>query len=110
MELGFESIEGFTRAFVREFGMTPREFRLHPVPITLFIPYGVKFRALMKETTAMKTAKNVFIQVLHKPERKVILRRGIKAEEYWAYCMEVGCDVWGTLTSMDSLCDEPICL
>ena len=27
MELGFESVDGFTRAFVREFGMTPRELR-----------------------------------------------------------------------------------
>lgn len=26
------------------------------------------------------------------------------------YCEEVGCDVWGTLLSMDSLCGEPVCL
>lgn len=44
MELGFESIDGFTRAFVREFGITPSEYRLCPSPIILFIPYNVKFR------------------------------------------------------------------
>ncbi len=58
----------------------------------------------------MENIKNVFVQVIRKPERKVIIKRGIKADEYWDYCQEVGCDVWGTLTSMDSLCGEPVCL
>lgn len=110
MALGFESIDGFTRAFVREFGMTPSEYRLLPTPITLFIPYGVKFRHLFKEKTKMENVRNVFIQVVRKPERKVIIKRGIKAVEYWDYCNEVGCDIWGTLMSMDSLCGEPVCL
>ncbi len=110
MELGFESIDGFTRAFVRECGMTPSEYRLRPMPITLFIPYGVKFRELIKEKKSMENVRNVFIQVVRKPERKVIIKRGVKAVEYWDYCNEVGCDVWGMLTSMDSLCGEPVCL
>ena len=110
MALGFESIDGFTRAFVREFGMTPSEYRLLPTPITLFIPYGVKFRHLFKEKTKMENVRNVFIQVVRKPERKVIIKRGVKAAEYWDYCNEVGCDLWGTLMSMDSLCGEPVCL
>lgn len=110
MELGFESVDGFTRAFVREFGITPREYKLHPVPITLFIPYGVKFKELMKENISMESVRNVFIQVVRKPERKVIIKRGVKAAEYFDYCNEVGCDVWGMLTSMDSLCGEPVCL
>ena len=45
-----------------------------------------------------------------KPERKVIIKRGVKAEDYFPYCEEVGCDVWGLLMSMDSLCGEPVCL
>ena len=110
MELGFDSIDGFTRAFVREFGMTPSEYRLRPVPISLFIPYGVKFKELYKENFSMENVRNVFIQVIRKPERKVIIKRGVKADEYWTYCNEVGCDVWGTLMSMDSLCGEPVCL
>ncbi len=32
-----------------------------------------------------------------KPERKVIIKRGIKAEDYFAYCDEVSCEVWGIL-------------
>lgn len=58
----------------------------------------------------METVKNVFIQVIEKPERKVIIKRGKRADNYWDYCNEVGCDVWGTLTSMKSLCGEPVCL
>ena len=108
-DLGFGSVDGFTRAFFREFGMCPSEYAANPVPITLFVPYGAKFRALRKERTTMKT-NNIFIQVIHKPARKVLCKRGIKAEDYFPYCEEVGCDVWGLLLSMDSLCGEPVSL
>lgn len=109
-ELGFGSVDGYTRAFVREFGMCPGAYAVNPVPITLFVPYGAKFRALRKDNTTVKNTNNIFIQVVHKPAHKVICRRGIKAEDYFPYCEEVGCDVWGTLLSMDSLCGEPVCL
>lgn len=108
-DLGFGSVDGFTRAFYREFGMRPSDYATDPVPITLFVPYGAKFRALRKERTTMKT-NNIFIQVIQKPARKVLCKRGIKAEDYFPYCEEVGCDVWGMLLSMDSLCGEPVSL
>lgn len=109
-DMGFENADSFTRAFFREFGMRPKDYAKNPVPITLFVPYGVKFRELKKEHRKMKDTKNVFIQIIKKPERKVIVKRGICADEYFAYCSEVGCDVWGTLLSMDSLCGEPVCM
>lgn len=58
----------------------------------------------------MENLQNIFVQVMRKPKRKVILKRGICAEDYFAYCGEVSCDVWGMLMSMDSLCGEPVCL
>ena len=58
----------------------------------------------------MKEVQSVFVQVISKPERKVILKRGVQATEYFGYCEEVGCDVWGTLLSMDGLGGEPVCL
>ena len=58
----------------------------------------------------MEKVQNVFIQVIHKPERKVIIKRGVKAKGYFPYCEEVGCNVWGLLKSMKSLCCEPVCL
>lgn len=109
-DLGFGSVDGYQRAFRREFGCNPGEYTKNPVPVTLFIPYGVKFRELRKEVSDMENLQSVFVQVMQKPERKVIIKRGIKAEDYFPYCEEVGCDVWGLLSSMDSLCGEPVCL
>ena len=109
-DAGFDSVDGYQRAFRSEFGCNPAEYARHPVPIQLFIPYGVKFRELRKEVISMENLQSVFIQLVHKPERNVIIKRGKTAKEYWSYCSEVGCDVWGILTSMDSLCGEPVCL
>ena len=109
-DLGFSSVDGYTRAFRKEFGINPGEYARNPVPIKLFVAYGVKFRNLRKEYSTMTEPKTVFIQVIRKPRRKVIIKRGVKADNYFDYCGEVGCDVWGVLLSMDSLCGEPVCL
>lgn len=110
-DMGFASVDGYQRAFCKEFLCNPKEYSKNPIPLQLFIPYGVKFRKLWKkESSTMENVKNVFIQVIEKPARKVIIKRGTKADGYWDYCQEVGCDVWGVLTSMKSLCGEPVCL
>lgn len=109
LDSGFESPDGFSRAFRREFGINPFEYGRDPIPIPLYVPYGVKFR-FMKRRTHTVAANNVFLQMTDRPARKVIIKRGIKAEEYMEYCNEVGCDVWGILTSIKSLTGEPVCL
>lgn len=110
-ELGFGSVDGYQRAFLREFGCNPREYARAPIPLHLFIPYGVKHKsAYFKEDNSMESTKTVFIQLIEKPDRRVIVKRGVKATDYWDYCNEVGCDVWGLLVSMKSLCGEPVCL
>ena len=58
----------------------------------------------------MSEVKSIFLQVVEKPERKVIIKRGKEATEYFKYCEEVGCDVWGLLCSMKSISGEPVCL
>jgi len=98
-KLGFGSVDGYQRAFYREFGCNPREYADNPVPLPLFIPYGVIYREDRKEKE-MEKVKNVFVQIVEKPARKVVVKRGVKADEYFSYCEEVGCDVWGILTSM----------
>lgn len=45
--------------------------------------------------------------MVEKPERKLILKRGIKANHCFEYCEEVGCDVWGILTSFKEAMYEP---
>lgn len=109
-DLGFGSVDGYQRAFCREFGCNPGEYTRTKVPIPLFIPYGVKFREFRKEVADVENVQSLFVQLMRKPERKVILKRGEKADNYFDYCGEVGCDVWGILSSMDSLCGEPVCL
>uniref|UniRef100_UPI0006D16EFD helix-turn-helix domain-containing protein n=1 Tax=Clostridium sp. NkU-1 TaxID=1095009 RepID=UPI0006D16EFD len=109
LELGFGSVDGYQRAFFREFGCNPGEYAKSPVPLYLFTPYGVKYRIARKEKH-METVKSVFVQVMEKPERKVLIKRGVKAAGYFAYCQEVGCDVWGLLQSIKSISGEPVCL
>ena len=58
----------------------------------------------------MNEVKSVFVQIVEKPERKVIIKRGKTATEYFQHCEEVGCDVWGLLCSMKSISGEPVCL
>lgn len=108
-DAGFESVDGYQRAFYREFGCNPYEYSSCPIPIYLFKPYGVKYAKIRKDAS-MKEVKNVFVQAIEKPERKVIIKRGKEATEYWKYCEEVGCDVWGLLTSIKSISGEPVCL
>ena len=108
-ECGFNSVDGFQRAFYKEFGYNPKEYSNHPVPISLFTPYGVKYKIKEREIEKM-SVRSVFITVVEKPARKVIIKRGIKATHYFDYCNEVGCDVWGTLVSIKSISNEPVCL
>ena len=108
-DFGFESVDGYRRAFYKEFGCNPYEYSTCPTPICLFKPYGVKY-ASRKEKKDMSEVKSVFVQVIEKPERSVIIKRGKTATHYFAYCEEVGCDVWGLLCSIKSISGEPVCL
>ena len=58
----------------------------------------------------MPAIQTVFVQAVRKPERLCIIKRGVHAEDYFPYCEEVSCDVWGILMSMRSLCGEPVCM
>lgn len=109
LDSGFGSVDGYQRAFRKEFGCNPSAYAADPIPLRLFTPYGVKFRYMERKETTMG-ARNVFIQVIDKPKRKVIIKRGKTATEYMKYCEEFGCDIWGLLVSMKSLCGEPVCL
>ena len=106
---GFESVDGYQRAFYKEFGCNPYEYSVSPMPIYLFKPYGVKY-SKRKDSKEMSEVKSVYVQIVEKPARKVIIKRGKTATEYFQYCEEVGCDVWGLLCSMKSINGEPVCL
>ncbi len=73
LDMGFGSVDGYQRAFYREFGCNPRVTRQGPGPLLLFIPYGVKYRNLRKEPEEMENIKSVFVQMTERPSIKVIL-------------------------------------
>lgn len=114
LDFVFDSQEGFTRAFSREFGISPGRYKAKTPPIKLFLPYKAydTYRAFHKlniENERKKDmAKAIFVQIIERPERKCLLKRGIKAQEYFEYCEEVGCDVWSVLSSVKEALYEPI--
>ena len=111
LDAGYDSVDGYQRAFFREFGCNPGEFAQKPVPLPLFIPYRLTSpQKTYKEGMEMEPVKNIFVQLTERPARKVVIKRGIAAEDYFAYCGEVGCDVWGVLLSMKSMFGEPVSL
>ncbi|MCR5119989.1 MAG: AraC family transcriptional regulator [Lachnospiraceae bacterium] len=114
LDMGFGSVDGYQRAFRREFGCNPKEYSTSPVPVWLFTPSLIENKSTkernVSDMSVNKDIRNVFIQVIEKPARKVIIKRGIKANEYFSYCEEVGCDVWGLLTSIKSISGEPVCM
>jgi AraC-like DNA-binding protein len=109
-QFGFGSVDGFQRAFKKEFGCNPKEYRTNPVPIYLFTPFIVHSKNNKAYDFSLSNARKVTVQKIHKYERKVIIKRGIKATDYWSYCDEIGCDVWGLLKSIKSISGEPVCL
>ena len=109
----FDSHEGFTRAFSKQFGMTPKNFARNKPNVKLFFPQDIreKYLALQKgENNMSETSEpnTIFVQVIERPIRKLLLKRGIEAEDYYAYCNEVGCDVWEILTEAKEALYEPI--
>jgi AraC family transcriptional regulator len=109
----FDSHEGFTRAFSKQFGVTPQRFSQEKPPIRLFMPRNIRetHLALQKGEQAMtkdQKSNTIFVQVVDRPARKLILKRGIQAADYYAYCEEVGCEVWNILTGIQQAMYEPI--
>lgn len=115
MDFVFDSHEGFTRAFPREFGLAPSKYGRQTPPIQLFMPQKVfdTYQSMHKGDKKMsgkqmneqQNSWTVFVQVIERPARKLLLKRGVKATEYFAYCEEVGCEIYSILTSVkEALC------
>lgn len=111
----FDSHEGFTRAFTKEFGLSPKRYEMQPVPLPYFMPSMVTgYYSLQQnrkkeiDMTEKQTTPAIFVQVVERPARKLIIKRAVSAEDYFAYCEEVGCDVWGILSSIKDALYEPI--
>ena len=111
MDFMFDSHEGFTRAFRKQFGMSPNEYKKNTPPISLFHPWPIReyyywLKGMQEEAEPLSS--ELFVQVRNFPKRKLLLKRGTRGDDYFTYCEEVGCDVWGLLSSIKEALYEPI--
>ncbi|HPQ70840.1 MAG TPA: AraC family transcriptional regulator [bacterium] len=113
----FDSHEGFTRAFTRQFGVPPSRlqsvnwsaFLFQPGSATDFYQDRQKGSIDMSQNEKEQAKKNViFVQILERPHRKLIFRPAKKATHYFEYCEEVGCDVWDELVKIEHALHEPM--
>ncbi len=109
----FSSHAGFTQAFTRQFGLAPRAYREQNATLRRFLPIRVLINQDFprKGTTNMDDSnktKAIFVQVVERPSRKLLLKRGINAQDYYAFCEEVGCDVWDVLCGVREALYEPV--
>lgn len=96
----FDSHEGFTRAFTKQLGMNPSAFR------KALATY--QNRTLTSRETSEETMQTVFVQVIDRPQRKLLVKFAQKATDYYTYCEEVGCELWDKLAAVQGALFEPI--
>lgn len=107
----FDSHEGFTRAFVKEFGVTPSTWKQER-SADLIDRHDLN-QILKRKDRAMdekmkETMVPVFVQIMKKPRRKLLVKRGESATHYYEYCKEVGCEVWDDLSDYSNALTEPM--
>ena len=103
LDVGFDSHEGFTKAFKsRFFGVSPRRYRQHlPMKYMYFTPSPVLHSHLLRTTKEFiemaENQRTVTVTVIEKSARKLILFRGKTADDYFSLMAEIGCDKWEAL-------------
>lgn len=109
LDSGYETHEGFTRAFKRYFHTSPDEYRKCPKAIPLFTQYPVwSYYAYLNQKECLYMKENTMIctvMPVERPKRKLIILRSVKAEGYWSFCEEKGCDWEGMLNSIPEKMD-----
>ena len=93
LDFVFDSHEGFTRAFTKAFGITPKRFASVPKPDGWIIPYRVlnRLNKNREEPNMTEKTSTIFTQIVDRPTRKLLLRRAKSAGDYFGYCEEYGC-------------------
>lgn len=109
----FSSHEGYTRAFSKTFGISPKQFASIKKREDWIIPFVAQTNSSKKEKSTMKDTAIIFTQIVERPKRKLLVKRGIKATDYFEYCEELGCnntihsDPWEILSKIKEALNEP---
>lgn len=106
---GFDSHDGFTRAFSRQFGITPQKYHAGIPPIHWFVHYPIEAYYILKGGIEPmwneKVSRTVTVTVVERPARKLIFLRH-SAADYCSGCEEVGCDWEGFFNSIPEKFDS----
>jgi AraC-like DNA-binding protein len=109
LDSGFDSHDGFTRAFARQFDITPQRYRRETPAVQWFVSHPIGAYYVLKEgSQAMnneKVSRTVSVTAVERPARKLIYLRH-KAEDYFSACEEVGCDWEGFYNSIPERFDS----
>lgn len=100
---GFDSHDGFTKAFSRQFEITPQKYSNETPAINYFIHYPIEAYYILKDgkesMTKEKVSRTVTVSVVNRPARKLIFLR-TSGRGYFKDCEEVGCDWEGFYNSI----------
>ncbi|MDD4493460.1 MAG: AraC family transcriptional regulator [Eubacteriales bacterium] len=104
MEAAFDSHDGFTRAFTRQFGITPQKYHAETPPVRYFTHYPISAYYTLKEglnpMPKEPIKRTMTVTAVERPTRKLILVRSVNATEYFSFCEEMGCDWEGLFNSV----------
>ena len=86
---GFSSNEAFTRAFTEAYGVSPREYRLHPVPValrTVLRPFDCYLlEGAMKGMDQKTAAGDVKVYYVRIPAHRFLHIRNYESIGYWDF-------------------------
>jgi len=103
---GFDSHDGFTRAFTRQFGIAPQRYSRETPPVSYFIHYPIEsyyhLKAGDQTMQNEKVSRTVTVTPVERPARKLVLLRAKQTTggDYFKFCEEMGCEWEGILNSI----------
>ena len=110
LDSGFNSHDGFTRAFARQFNITPQKYQQQTPPVRWFVHHPVQASQYISKEGAKSMPKEpisrtMTVTAIERPARKLILLRSVKATDYFSFCEEMGCDWEGLFNSISEKFD-----
>jgi AraC-like DNA-binding protein len=104
LDSGFDSHDGFTRAFLRQFGITPQKYQRETPPVGWFVGGNIEAYYILKEECEPMPKepieRTMIVTAVERPARKLILQRSRNASCYLTYCEEMRCEWEGLLNSI----------
>ena len=88
LNYGFSSNEAFTRAFKEAYGITPSEYRRHPVPVvlrTIIKPFDCYLLSGIGGSSMINTAEDVKIYFVTIPAHKFLHIKNYESIGYWDF-------------------------